>query len=80
MTWQRVYVAESTVRLPVFRFAEQRAQCERCAHVRISQCRRGVVLVGCSLARGHNHGAGPASFERLDDGLCGPDARHFRAR
>ena len=33
MTWQRVYVSPFAYELPAFRFHEQRAKCESCAHL-----------------------------------------------
>lgn len=75
MTWRLVYIPEPAVRLPEFRFAEQREQCLRCCNVRVKvdphpqygghqilNCAVGGTLHSCSLAR-------------TEGGRCGPEAK-----
>ena len=78
MTWQRVYVSPFAYELPVFRFHEQRAKCESCAHLLATYSAENngsrTRVMHCKTLRN------VCSAQRLPGASCGPDAAEWEPK
>lgn len=75
--WQRVFVAQREVLLPVFDFDVQRAVCQVCAHHLADISAGGVAELLCTL---HGLKRRACSLMRAAGEPCGPTAAHFQPK